>query len=87
MAMRNPNERDHGLETLSVFGSSQELGDGVLARFTCGCAMIRDFDGREYEQSLMCPGGAEHGRGIENPTRENAHLWRPRLPFDEVIDR
>ncbi len=85
--MRQRNERDHDLETVSKFSGSEELGHGILARFSCGCSVIRDFDGREYEQlSLMCPGGDEHGRRIENPTKDNAHLWRPGLPFEEVND-
>ena len=59
-----------------------ELGSGIIARYTCGCAVVRDFDGHEYLQaSLLCAGGSEHERRVENPTRENEHLWRPKLPF------
>ncbi len=62
-----------------------EAGTGIIARYTCGCAVVRDFDGREYQQlALLCPGGAEHGRGIEDPTKQNAHLWRPSLPFQDA---
>ncbi len=68
---------------------SSDRGDdaGIIARYTCGCSVVRDFNGREYQQlSLLCAGGAEHLRRVENPTRENAHLWRPALPFGEDVD-
>ncbi len=66
---------------------AEELGTGIIARFTCGCSVVRDFNGREYHQpSLLCAGGVDHGRRVENPTRENAHLWRPTLPFGEDVD-
>ena len=48
-----------------------ELGAGIIARYTCGCSVVRDFDGHEYQQaSLLCAGGSEHGRRVVNPTRE-----------------
>jgi hypothetical protein len=66
-------------------GEARELGTGIIARYTCGCSVVRDFDGREYQQpSLLCAGGSEHGRRIEDPTRQNAHLWRPSLPFPDA---
>ena len=69
---------------------SSDRGDdaGIIARYTCGCSVVRDYDGHEYQQlSLLCAGGSEHLRRVENPTRQNAHLWRPTLPFDEDIER
>ena len=66
---------------------TREPGTGIIAKYSCGCAVVRDFDGREYDQpSLMCPGGPEHRRRIEKPTKENAHLWKPALPFGRDDD-
>ena len=66
---------------------AEELGSGVIATFNCGCSVVRDFDGREYHQpSLLCAGGSEHLRRVVNPTRQNSHLWKPRLPFGEDVD-
>ena len=51
---------------------SSDRGDdaGNLARCTCGCSVIEDFDGREYQQlSLLCAGGVEHLRRVANPTK------------------
>ena len=31
--------------------------------------------------------GVEHGRRVENPTRENSHIWRPELPFGEDVEK
>lgn len=63
---------------------AEQLGSGIIARYTCGCSVVRDFDGHEYQQaSLLCAGGSEHERRVVNPTRENEHLWRPQLPFGE----
>ena len=70
----------------SLITQSSDRGDdaGIIARYTCGCSVVRDFDGHEYQQlSLLCAGGSEHLRRVENPTRENSHLWRPTLPFGE----
>ena len=75
--------------SISHTTESSDRGDdaGIIARFTCGCSVVRDFDGREYHQpSLLCAGGVEHLQRVENPTRENAHLWRPTLPFGEDVD-
>lgn len=66
---------------------AEELGTGIIARFTCGCAVVRDFNGHEYHQpSLLCTGGVEHRRRVANPTRANDHLWRPLLPFGEDVE-
>ena len=68
---------------------SSNRGDaGIIASYTCGCSVVRDFNGREYQQpSLLCAGGSEHGRRVENPTRQNAHLWRPALPFGDDVEK
>ena len=76
------------MSTPHITESSDRRDDGgIIARYVCGCAVVRDFDGREYVQlALLCPGGAEHGRRIEDPAKHNEHLWRPLLPFGEDVE-
>ncbi len=64
-----------------------EVGDGAqltevecisptfLARYSCGCAVLRVGHLEQLQRSLFCEGGELHARWVIDPTRANAHLW------------
>jgi len=63
----------------AVLGIPSGRSLGVVKRYRCGCTLMRDGTGRrarEYVQcSLMCPGGDEHGRPVDDGAAETGKLF------------